>query len=47
VTSYGKKGLVVEAVITADRPDLLKRQGSTEKPDRSTSLGFPLQNLDP
>jgi hypothetical protein len=38
-----RAGLVVEVVITADRPDLLKRKGSTKKPDRSTSLGFPLQ----
>jgi hypothetical protein len=38
-----KTRLVVEAVNTADRYDLLKRQGSTEKPDKSTSLDFPFK----
>jgi hypothetical protein len=39
-----KTRLVVEEVNTTDRYDFLKRKGSTEKLDRSTPLGFPLQN---
>jgi hypothetical protein len=47
MSSYEETRLVVEAVNIADRYDLLKRKGSTEKPDRSTFLDFPFKNLDP